>query len=179
MLLSADHYHVNTVTVSLNKWTSLSCVTCCVYLPDLLQSQSDDVRDDDPLLQRRPSLHLYQDDVIVQHEVHQVGDLRHTHISHWRSWNIPLFFQLLLFIFLLVDILSFCSWNVMNSFSVEANVKMKELNIQLSTVLLMSLMLFNNQTVYNWNLNDLVWSDQLINYRSLAVLNQNFVNGAL
>ena len=57
-----------------------------VYLPDFLCAQCEDVRDDDPLLQRGPSLHLHQDDVVVQHQVHQVGDLpgpKHSQVDHY------------------------------------------------------------------------------------------------
>lgn len=47
-----------------------------LHLSNFLQSKSDDVGDDDPFLQWWPSLHFHQDDVIIQHQVHQVGSLR-------------------------------------------------------------------------------------------------------
>lgn len=46
------------------------------YLSHLLNSISEDVRDDNPLLGRGPQIHLDQDDVVEQHQIANVRHLR-------------------------------------------------------------------------------------------------------
>lgn len=69
--------------VSLVHWVvvrnGLLCYLHLLYLSHLLNAVGEDVSDDDPLLRRRPKVHLNQDDVVEQHQV--------AHICHLRKNN--------------------------------------------------------------------------------------------
>lgn len=49
-----------------------------LYLSHFLNAVGEYIRDDDPLLRRRPQVHLHQDNVVEQHEV---GHICHLHRS--------------------------------------------------------------------------------------------------
>ena len=62
------------------------CVRACVYLSHLLDAIGEDVGDNNPLLGRRPQIHLHQDDVVEQHQIAHIRHLKthartqaHTH----------------------------------------------------------------------------------------------------
>lgn len=56
------HLHVTTAAIYL-------------YLSHLLNAVGEDVRNDNPLLRRRPQVHLDQNDVVEQHQVAHVCHL--------------------------------------------------------------------------------------------------------
>lgn len=53
-----------------------------LYLSHLLNAIGEDVSDDNPLLRRRPEVHLDQNNIVEQHEVAHVCHLQKKHNSN-------------------------------------------------------------------------------------------------